>query len=274
MGIAIAAAISVICIVFFCMDCAGKVNREAEGTGVIYAALIMLQTVVLCVCAYGIASIGGFFDDAFGRFDDWSEEGVKSILRFAAECAVSLPTAVLSVIGCVRLALHNGKAGKSELFSSCDDIRCLSVWSKLSSILGAVCTAAFAGFAAFAAVKIIGTTAVNSLELFLAAIFLGCFTFGIGFIVMAVLFPVWALMIGVHSIIYSLSEILAAGVCAAVLIVFQVLSAVFTAAQVRKLLDRDSITKKKAALYIFLSLLPFVSVINAARIGKKISHGI
>lgn len=273
MGIAITAVISVICLVFFCMDCAGKINREAAGTGVIYASVPALQAVVLCLCAYRISSIGDFLE-AFGSFDDWSEDGAKSIFGFAAECAASLPSVVLSVIGCIRLAIHNGKADKSEFFGSSDDLHCLSVWSKLSSVLGAVCTAAFAGFAAFAVVKIIGTTAVNSLELFLAAIFLGCFTFGIGFIVMAVLFPLWSLMIGFHSIVYSISEIMSAGIFGTDLIVFQVLSAAFTAARVRKLLVSGSITKKKAALYIFLSLLPFVSVINAARIDKKLSHGI
>ena len=41
----------------------------------------------------------------------------------------------------------------------------------------------------------------------------------------------------------------------------------------KKLVENGSITKKKAALYIFLSLLPVVSIVNAARISKKLSVG-
>lgn len=111
--------------------------------------------------------------------------------------------------------------------------------------------------------------AVSSLKLIAATILIGCLTFGIGFIVMAVLFPMWVLIVGFHTIMSSLPMVLAAGVSGTALIVFQVMSAVFMSAQVKKLVENGSITKKKAALYIFLSLLPVVSIVNAARISKS-----
>ena len=131
-----------------------------------------------------------------------------------------------------------------------DDIHCLSVWSKTSTALGAVCTAAFSVFAAIAAVSAFSFAAVSSLKLIAATI-----------------------LIGFHTIMSSLPMVLAAGVSGTALIVFQVMSAVFMSAQVKKLVENGSITKKKAALYIFLSLLPVVSIVNAARISKKLSVG-
>ena len=67
-----------------------------------------------------------------------------------------------------------------------DDIHCLSVWSKTSTALGAVCTAAFSVFAAIAAVSAFSFAAVSSLKLIAATILIGCLTFGIGFILMGV----------------------------------------------------------------------------------------
>ena len=90
---------------------------------------------------------------------------------------------------------------------------------------------------------------------------------------MAVLFPMWVLIVGFHTIMSSLPMVLAACVSGTALIVFQVMSAVFMSAQVKKPVENGSITKKKAALYIFLSLLPVVSIVNAARISKKLSVG-
>lgn len=274
MGFAVILIVTIALIIFFCMDCAGKINRQAEGTGVIYLAVPMLLTIILCICSFRWKSEIDIFDsiDEYGYF--W-ESKFKDILAFAGMCILSILPAVLSVIGCVRLALHNGKTKEQQMFGSPDDdIHCLSVWSKTSTALGAVCTAAFSVFAAIAAVSAFSFAAVSSLKLIAATILIGCLTFGIGFIVMAVLFPMWVLIVGFHTIMSSLPMVLAAGVSGTALIVFQVMSAVFMSAQVKKLVENGSITKKKAALYIFLSLLPVVSIVNAARISKKLSVGV
>lgn len=273
MGFAIILIVTIALIIFFCMDCAGKINRQAEGTGVIYLAVPMLLTIILCVFALRWKSVFDIFDsiDEYGYF--W-ESKFKDILAFAGMCILSILPAVLSVIGCVRLALHNGKTKEQQMFGSPDDdVHCLSVWSKTSTVLGAVCTAAFSVFAAIAAVGAFSFAAVSSLKIIAAAVLIGCITFGIGFIIMAVLFPMWVLLVGFHSIMSSLPMVLAAGASGTALIVFQVMSAVFMSAQVKKLVENGSITKKKAALYIFLSLLPVVSIVNAARISKKLSVG-
>ena len=273
MGFAVILIVTIALVIFFCMDCSGKINRQAEGTGVIYLAVPMLLTIILCICSFRWKSEIDIFDsiDEYGYF--W-ESKFKDILAFAGMCILSILPAVLSVIGCVRLALHNGKTKEQQMFGSPDDdIHCLSVWSKTSTALGAVCTAAFSVFAAIAAVSAFSFAAVSSLKLIAATILIGCLTFGIGFIVMAVLFPMWVLIVGFHTIMSSLPMVLAAGVSGTALIVFQVMSAVFMSAQVKKLVENGSITKKKAELYIFLSLLPVVSIVNAARISKKLSVG-
>ena len=273
MGFAVILIVTIALVIFFCMDCSGKINRQAEGTGVIYLAVPMLLTIILCICSFRWKSEIDIFDsiDEYGYF--W-ESKFKDILALAGMCILSILPAVLSVIGCVRLALHNGKTKEQQMFGSPDDdIHCLSVWSKTSTALGAVCTAAFSVFAAIAAVSAFSFAAVSSLKLIAATILIGCLTFGIGFIVMAVLFPMWVLIVGFHTIMSSLPMVLAACVSGTALIVFQVMSAVFMSAQVKKLVENGSITKKKAALYIFLSLLPVVSIVNAARISKKLSVG-
>ena len=262
MGFAVILIVTIALIIFFCMDCAGKINRQAEGTGVIYLAVPMLLTIILCVCSFRWKSEIDIFDsiDEYGYF--W-EGKFKDILAFAGMCILSILPAVLSVIGCVRLALHNGKTKEPQMFGSPDDdIHCLSV-----------CTAAFSVFAAIAAVSAFSFAAVSSLKLIAVTVLIGCLTFGIGFIVMAVLFPMWVLIVGFHTIMSSLPMVLAAGVSGTALIVFQVMSAVFMSAQVKKLVENGCITKKKAALYIFLSLLPVVSIVNAARISQKLSVG-
>lgn len=148
MGFAVILIVTIALVIFFCMDCAGKINRQAEGTGVIYLAVPMLLTIILCICSFRWKSEIDIFDsiDEYGYF--W-ESKFKDILAFAGMCILSILPAVLSVIGCVRLALHNGKTKEQQMFGSPDDdIHCLSVWSKTSTALGAVCTAAFSVFAA------------------------------------------------------------------------------------------------------------------------------
>lgn len=130
MGFAVILIVTIALVIFFCMDCAGKINRQAEGTGVIYLAVPMLLTIILCICSFRWKSEIDIFDsiDEYGYF--W-ESKFKDILAFAGMCILSILPAVLSVIGCVRLALHNGKTKEQQMFGSPDDdIHCLSVWSK------------------------------------------------------------------------------------------------------------------------------------------------
>ena len=273
MGFAVILIVTIALIIFFCMDSAGKINRQAEGTGVIYLAIPLLLTVTLCICAH---SVKDTFDisEAIDEHGYLWEDKLKELLSFVGMCILAVVPTILSIIGCVRITLHNVKTKEQGMFGISDDTKCLSVWSKTSAALGAVCTLAFSIFAAVAAVKFISFAAVSSIEVFFAAVLFGCITFGIGFIIMALTFPMWVFIIGYGSIMVSIFSILAAGICGTALIVFQVLAADFTAAEVKKLIENGSITKKKAVLYIFLSLLPVVSIVNASRISKKLSVGV
>ena len=85
MGFAVILIVTIALIIFFCMDCAGKINRQAEGTGVIYLAVPMLLTIILCVCSFRWKSEIDIFDsiDEYGYF--W-ESKFKDILAFAGMC--------------------------------------------------------------------------------------------------------------------------------------------------------------------------------------------
>ena len=82
--------ISVICIVYFGADCAGKINRGAAGAGVIYLLFPVLSGIILCIGAIRF-DISSELNESYDALTTLSEMGIdfSKIIMYIIECALA-----------------------------------------------------------------------------------------------------------------------------------------------------------------------------------------
>ncbi|MCI7498372.1 MAG: hypothetical protein SOT68_11045 [Oscillospiraceae bacterium] len=259
--------ISVICIVYFGADCAGKINRGAAGAGVIYLLFPVLSGIILCIGAIGF-DISSELNESYDALTTLSEMGIdfSKIIMYVIECVLAFPSFLLPCIGLIRMAVRSGK--KSYDYDD-EALRKLPV---ISAVIGTVFSAAVAVFVCFIAVNVLGYVVSGLLPMILFSIFIGLITFGIGFIIMAIVAPMYILAAGAYAVAVSLPTGICAAVCGLVFCTMEAVTVIFTIAFMRKLYKDNAISKKKAVIYSLLSALPAVNIISQLYMANKLKR--
>lgn len=251
--------------VFFTADCLGRINRKAEGTGIIYSGTPLLLGIVLCVCAAFSDNFdfSGFFE---GRADI---DFAKPLL---ISCGICIPAFIISLIGGVRLAVQNGKDTGYESFGPGGEVSLLTLWQTFSAGAGTLSGAVFVILAAVAAVRAAGTFSAGAFAAVIAFGALTVLTFGIGIIFAVLVMPAVLAMIGINAIVSVLPLIAASLICGAVFCTEHIMTVVCSAAALKRLHREGSLSKKKAVIYGLLSALPGVNVFISAQLRAKTLH--
>ena len=127
-------------------------------------------------------------------------------------------------------------------------------------------------FVCFIAVNVLGYVVSGLLPMILFSIFLGLITFGIGFIIMAIVAPMYILAAGAYAVAVSLPAGICAAVCGLVFCIAEAVTVIFTIAYMRKLYKDNAISKKKAVIYSLLSALPAVNIISQLYMANKLKR--
>lgn len=268
MGIAVILLIAVICIVYFGADCAGKINRNAVGAGVIYLLFPVFSGIVLCIGAIGF-DISSELNGSYDAMTTLSDAGISfsKIIKYIIECVLAFPTFLLPCIGLIRMAVSSGKNSYDY------DDEALRKLPVISAAVSVVFSAAITVFVCFIAVNVLGYVISGLLPMLVFAILIGLFTFGIGFIIMAFVAPLYIVAAGAYAVAVSLPAGICAAVCGLVFCIAEAVTVVFTIAYMRKLYKDNAVSKKKAVIYSLLSALPAVNIISQLYMANKIKRG-
>lgn len=268
MGIAVIFLIAVICIVYFGVDCAGKINRNTMGAGVIYLLFPVISGIILCIGAVGFDISSELYDsvDAVTALNEGSIDFSKIVL-YVIECALAFPSFLLPCIGLIRMAVCNLKDSHGY-----DDDGVVRKLPLISAVIGVVFSAAVAVFVCYIAVKVLGYVAAGLVQMLVLSLFIGFITLGIGFIIMAVAAPLYIAAVGAYTAAVCLPAAICAAVCGLVFCIMEAVTVIFTAAYMRKLYKDDAVSKKKAVIYSLLSALPAVNIISQLYMANKLKR--
>lgn len=249
-SVIISLLITVCAVGYFAYDTRGKLNREYIGTGVIY-----LMFPIIHAAAIGISSVAliGVYPD-FGISAD--DAAGKSLIYIFICIALAIPELILSVIGAVRFIRHNRRSGASDEHY------------RLSMTAAALCIpfgAAALAFTAYICVSMISYFSIGVL----AILFVGLFTFFIGFVIIILLFPLLIAYWGITAVIACLPAINLLLVFGTVFCIFYLIAAYGGISSAVSLCKSGQISKKRAALYSVLSLFLFTNIYALSQLNRK-----
>ncbi|MBQ5334009.1 MAG: hypothetical protein J6K92_12250 [Oscillospiraceae bacterium] len=235
---------------YFISDCRGKLNGEYIGTGVIYLIFPLLHALAIGISS---AVLFGIKPD-FGIIDD--DTSWKKIIYIIICIVIAVPELIVSVIGAVRFIGKNRRLGFSDAHY------------RLSMISAVLCIPFGAAAMAFAVMLCIGMISYISLGM-LAILFIGLFTFCIGFVIVIVLFPFIMAYWGVSAVIGCLPAINITLILGAVFCIFYLIAAYGGISSAVSLCREGKISKKRAVLYSVLSLFMFTNIFALSQMKAK-----
>lgn len=242
--------ITIIAVGYFISDSRGRLNREYIGTGVFYLVFPLLHAAAIGISSavmYGVKPDFGIIDD---------ETSWKKYIYIFICFVLAVPELIVSVIGAVRFIGNNRKSGTSDAHY------------RLCMTAAALCIPFGAAAMVFAVILSIGLISYFSLGM-LALLFIGLFTFCIGFVIVIVLFPFIIAYWGITAVIGCLPVINIMLVLGAAFCIFYLIAAYGGISSAISLCRCGRISKKRAVLYSVLSLFMFTNIFALSKLKDK-----
>lgn len=235
-------------VVYFIADQKGRLNGEYIGTGVIYLIFPVVQCIAAGISTAVLLGTGG---------NNFTENISMSDLTFDILCIlISVPGIIVSLVGAIKFISRCRKSGYSDAHLK------LGMISAAMAIPAAVASVIFAVIALF---HILGAFALG-----FAAVFLGSLlAFCLGFIFVILLIPFFLAYVGLGLAFMYLPQMLILAIAAACFGTLYLIAAYSGVSTAVSLCRNGEISKKRAVLYIVLSLFIFTDLYALSKMKKS-----
>lgn len=233
---------------YFIADQKGRLNGDYVGTGAIYLILPVIQCIVAGISTIVLLGTGG---------DNFTENVSLNALICDILCIlISLPGVIVSIVGAINFIGRCRKSGYSDAHL------------KLSTIAAAMAIPAAIGsliIAGIALLHILGAFALG----FVAVIFGSLLAFCLGFIFVILLVPFFMAYVGLGLAMMYLPQILLLAIAAACFGTLYLIAAYGGISTAVSLCKSGEISKKRAVLYIVLSLFIFTDLYALSKMKRS-----
>lgn len=233
---------------YFIADQKGRLNGDYVGTGGIYLILPVIQCIAAGISTIVLLGTGG---------DNFTENVSLNALICDILCIlISLPGVIVSIVGAINFIGRCRKSGYSDAHL------------KLSTIAAAMAIPAAIGsliIAGIALLHILGAFALG----FVAVIFGSLLAFCLGFIFVILLVPFFMMYIGVGLALMYLPQLIVMAIAAACFGILYLIAAYGGISTAVSLCKSGEISKKRAVLYIVLSLFVFTDLYALSKMKKS-----
>lgn len=233
---------------YFIADQKGRLNGDYVGTGGIYLILPVIQCIAAGISTIVLLGTGG---------DNFTENVSLNALICDILCIlISLPGVIVSIVGAINFIGRCRKSGYSDAHL------------KLSTIAAAMAIPAAIGsliIAGIALLHILGAFALG----FVAVIFGSLLAFCLGFIFVILLVPFFMAYVGLGLAMMYLPQILLLAIAAACFGTLYLIAAYGGISTAVSLCKSGEISKKRAVLYIVLSLFIFTDLYALSKMKKS-----
>lgn len=252
----------ILSIVYFCMDRAGKLDRQGIGRVLGYLAMPLLSALVICI---GVMPAFGGFGDILGSsgFSD-SDYSMTFDTGFLTELVISLaasvPVIILAAVGCTAAAAYERERAKqygAYDTSAADRLLRMAVFAAGGGIAAGLASIIFG---AASAVYAAGTAVIGMGAVVLGFMLLTLMTFGIGLILAVVGIPIYAVAVGIRIISRILPLLISMAVWGWAFCVLHIFAMVFGIFAVRRLSAAGLLPGKKPVLYGVLCAVPLGNI--------------
>lgn len=233
---------------YFIADQKGRLNGDYVGTEAIYLILPVIQCIVAGISTIVLLGTGG---------DNFTENVSLNALICDILCIlISLPGVIVSIVGAINFIGRCRKSGYSDAHL------------KLSTIAAAMAIPAAIGsliIAGIALLHILGAFALG----FVAVIFGSLLAFCLGFIFVILLVPFFMAYVGLGLAMMYLPQILLLAIAAACFGTLYLIAAYGGISTAVSLCKSGEISKKRAVLYIVLSLFIFTDLYALSKMKRS-----
>lgn len=233
---------------YFIADQKGRLNGDYVGTGVIYLILPVIQCIAAGISTVVLLGTGG---------DNFIENVSLNDLICDILCIlISLPGVIVSIVGAIKFIGRCRKSGYSDAHLK------LSTIAAAMAIPVAIGSLIIAGIALF---HILGAFALG----FVVVIFGSLLAFCLGFIFVILLVPFFMAYVGLGLAMMYLPQILLLAVAAACFGTLYLIAAYGGISTAVSLCRNGEISKKRAVLYIVLSLFIFTDLYALSKMKRS-----
>lgn len=247
-AVIISLMLSAAAVCFFAADRKGKFNKEYFGTGVVYLILSIVQCLAAGISTIVLLGTGG---------DGFMENVSMNNVLYEILCIViSAVGTIVSIVGAVCFINGNRKSNYSDIHLK------LSMMSAALAIPVGLAALVAAGIAAY---HILGALAVGFAAVFIISLLVFC----LGFIFVILLVPFFMMYIGVGLALMYLPQLIVMAIAAACFGILYLIAAYGGISTAVSLCKSGEISKKRAVLYIVLSLFVFTDLYALSKMKKS-----